>query len=395
MKGTAGALGFAAAVALLATIAPAAPGPGGAETTGGTVWERARHPESARRRELIAEAESYELRYQQLFSNRISLDRAEIGVLADTYLARAAELLEQAGALTTGDLFLRYRLAVVYTLREQHDKALGVLESIGRADPPAPLRASVFADLAVAYAHLGRVDDEITAYGEALQVQPLASERSRLIANRAEAYMLRGDYTSAVAGYRAALALLSNDYLMFGSGATTLWGLAVALDRADELDGGLDAIRLARVYDPQDKRINGPGWFYLPEYDRHWYEALGHWQVARRPDVVISVRTAAYARALESWARYIDAAARDDKWLRMARVRLLQCARERVDFLHRDEVRKRSAGGAEPEFARFMSGLRGKSDDDARRLLLVWIEHHPFEQPGVWGQSPHHEPGRP
>ncbi len=308
-------------------------------------------------------------------------------MLGDSYLGRAGELLEQAGAGSSSDLFLRYRLAEVYALRERHQKEIAVLEGIARADPPAPLRARIFADLAVAYAHVGRFEDEIKAYGEALRVQPLASERSRLIANRAEAYMLMGDSTTAVAGYRAALALLSNDYLMFGSGATTLWGLAVGLDRADELDASLDAVRLARVYDPQDKRINGAGWFYLPAYDSHWYEALGHWQVARKAEVVLSVRADAYGRALASWARYIEAAtaAADDKWVKVARVRVLQCARERDAFLHRQDVRTQGGtqgatrGGAtpDPEFVRLMAGLRGVPDEEARRLLLRFIAQHP------------------
>src|SRR4029079_8260597 len=92
--------------------------------------------------------------------------------------------------------------------------------------------------------------------------------------------------TAAVAGYRTALGLLSADHMMFGSGSTTLWGLAVALDRSGDLDSGLESVRVARSYDAQDKHLNGPGWFYLPAYDRHWYEALGHWQVARKGEAV-------------------------------------------------------------------------------------------------------------
>ena len=147
--------------------------------------------------------------------------------------------------------------------------------------------------------------------------------------------MLLGDITPAVEGYRAALALLTADHMMFGSGPTTLWGLAVALDRSGDLDSGLDAIRVARSYDAQDKQINGPGWFYLPDYDRHWYEALGHWQVARKSEVVTSVRVDAYARAVASWEEYVSSAARDDKWLPLARVRLKQCEKERAAFLRR------------------------------------------------------------
>jgi tetratricopeptide (TPR) repeat protein len=313
---------------LVAAIVLSASDPAGAE---GTVWSRARRPDAEHRREMIAEAQTHEIlaHHQLLARNR--LDRAG----AVSHLARAALLLEEAGAATSSDLFLRYRLASVYSLQDQPRKALLLLEGIGRADPPAPLRASVFADLAVAYAHLGRVDEEIKAYGEALKVQPIARERARLLANRAEAYMLLGDITAAVDGYRVALAILTADYMMFGSGPTTLWGLAVALDRSGDLDSGLDAIRVARSYDAQDKQINGPGWFYMPDYDRHWYEALGHWQVARKGEVVTSVRIDAYARAVASWEEYLSSAAPDDKWLPLARVRLKQCEKERAAFARR------------------------------------------------------------
>src|SRR5262249_6117362 len=163
-----------------------------------------------------------------------------------------AILFEEAGAATSPNLFVRYQLASVYSLEELPQKALLLLEGIAKENPPAPLRAIVFADLAVAYAHLGRVEEEIKAYGESLRVQPLAYERARLLANRAEATMLLGDITAAVDGYRAALSLLSADHMMFGTGPTTLWGLAVALDRSGDLDSSLDAIRLARTYDAQD-----------------------------------------------------------------------------------------------------------------------------------------------
>jgi tetratricopeptide (TPR) repeat protein len=324
MRGARSALGVLLAAALVA--------PGVA--AGGSVWSRARNADAERRRDLLAEAQSHELKAQVLVRSRSQLDRAEVTV----HLAQAAILLEEAGAATSPDLFLRYRLALVYTAAEEQKKAVPLLESIVRAEPPPSLRAMVHADLAVAYAHLGRVVEEIAAYGEALRFQPVAFERSRLLANRAEAYMLLGDITAAVEGYRAAIALLSADHMMFGTGPTTLWGLAVALDRSGDLESGLDAVRLARTYDPQDRLINGPGWFYVPDYDRHWYEALGHWQVARKTDALLSVRVDAYARASAAWDEYLAEAARDDHWLPLARLRAKQCEKERAAFLRRPGI---------------------------------------------------------
>jgi tetratricopeptide (TPR) repeat protein len=218
----------------------------------------------------------------------------------------------------------------------QFDKSVPLLESIVRADPPPPLRAAALADLGVAYAEVGRTEEEIAAYTEALRVQPIAHERARLLQNRAEAYMLLGDASAAITGYRAALGLLSADYMLSSSGSTTLWGLGVAQDRSGDLDSGLDSIRIARIYDPEDRGINDQNWSYVPPYDQHWYEALGHWQVARKPDVLTSVRVHAYARALSSWEEWVQSATRDapnDKWLPLGKVRLKQCEKERAAFL--------------------------------------------------------------
>src|SRR5262249_28660106 len=118
----AGAVVASLALALLAS-SPAAAG-------GGSISSPARRPEAERRRELAAEAQHHELKAQQTRLGRSLLDRAE----RPSELARAAILLEEAGAATSSDITLRYRLASVYALQDEPKKALVLLESIGRAD---------------------------------------------------------------------------------------------------------------------------------------------------------------------------------------------------------------------------------------------------------------------
>jgi tetratricopeptide (TPR) repeat protein len=316
---------LAAAFALLATH------PGDARADGGTIWARSRHPEAERRRELVLEAESLE-RKALLHAHRRG-PRDELLLNSDR--VRAVILLREAGAATSSDLSLRFRLASLHGQLKQWDKAVPLLESIVRANPPAPLRAAALADLGVAYSEVRRIEEAIAAYTEALRIQPIAHERARLLQNRAEGYMQLGDTSAAITGYRAGLALLSADYMLgSNAGSTMLWGLGVALDRTGDLDSGLDSIRIARIYDQEDRGLNSESWSYVPPYDQHWYEALGHWQVARKPDVLTSVRVHAYARALSSWDEWVqNAAAHDDKWLPLAKVRLKQCEKERAAFL--------------------------------------------------------------
>lgn len=308
-----------------------------------SIWSLARMPDEAARRALIAEAAEKQLEYHWLARTTASHTptKAEIATLIDLHIKPAIELLERADAGRSRDPFVRMQLAELLSLVGRHPEAVTVLESVARMSPPPALRARLWSSLAVDYAHVGRTLDEIDAYTKALETQPIPHERARLLANRAEGYMLLGDLTAAVDGYRAAIALMSLDTFK-RSGATTLWGLAVALDRSGDLDGGLDAVRVARSYDLMDKQIKGPGWFYVPEYDVHWYDALGFWSAARLSDVA-AVRVASYDQALASLRKYLASAPPDDKWLPLARARIKQCEKERAAFLKRakDVVVKR------------------------------------------------------
>ena len=192
---------------------------------------------------------------------------------------------------------------------------------------PAQALRQVYRHLAVSYGHLARRDAEIDAYVNALSLEPDPVWRSVLLTNRAEALMAIGQLTAAVDGYRAALSSLSQ--LEMRAGVTTLWGLAVALDRSGDLDEAMSSIRLARAYDPADTQIrNRDVWTFDPEHDEHWYTALGYWSAARYAELG-AARAEWYGRAVTSWEEYIAAAPTDDRYLELARVRLKQCQKER------------------------------------------------------------------
>ncbi|AKT44131.1 tetratricopeptide repeat protein [Chondromyces crocatus] len=291
-----------------------------------SVWARARDPQGEKQRETIRTAERLLLKSEQ----------EEGGLspqMAQLYLTQARLLYEMAGVKTSTDPFLRTRYAGILQELGDYEATTHELEAILRLSPPAPVRSEVYRDLAVCYARLDRHDEEIRAYGEALALEPHAGPRSLLLSNRAEAFMAIGDITQAVAGYRASLALLGTRE-MFSHGVTTLWGLSVGLDRSGDLESALENIRLARTYDPRDMRINGPGWFYVPSYDVHWYKALGHWQSARAAETG-AARVQFFGDAVASWQAYLDSAPTEDSWAPLARVRLAQCEREREDAIRR------------------------------------------------------------
>jgi hypothetical protein len=89
----------------------------------------------------------------------------------------------------------------------------------------------------------------------------------------------------------------------------------------------LQAITLARTYDPTDIRIRSSDWFFVPPYDDAWYAALGHWVTARRTDLE-SVRMDAYDKAIASWQEYLERAPETGHWVAIARARLHACEKE-------------------------------------------------------------------
>jgi tetratricopeptide (TPR) repeat protein len=307
-----------------------------------SVWSRARDPELARRHAAMKEVEGVLLRYDRSQEQQYPEQyRITLGTLT---LRDARKILEDAGALTSRDPMMRYRLAqVVYELRD-YPKATQIYASIARSPSlPAPFRASALLALGTCYAHVGQRDEEIKAYTEALAITALGTSRATILANRAEAYMGRGEITAAIQGYREALAALSSvhpiDSILYG--VTPLWGLGVALDRSGDLEGGIRSIRLAREYDPNDRLISRPDWFYSPPHDEAWYMALGFWTRARHATQG-AARAEAFARAIEAWERYIEKAPPGDAWVPLAKARLRACEKER------DADRKKSVKDPEP-----------------------------------------------
>ncbi|WP_437287868.1 tetratricopeptide repeat protein [Sorangium sp. So ce406] len=317
----------AAALLALALAATRAPGPAAAAPT---VWSRALDPAAYERAALIAQADGLLVRYDRLRRSPLLERVEEIGPL---WLREARTLYERAGAATSRDPSVRLRYADILEHLGDVQGAVATLEGLLRINPPAPSRADAWHALAVCYARLGRYTDEIEAYDEALALEPHAASRALLLANQAEAYMALGDITSAVEGYRAALATLGS-LDMFRYGVTTLWGLAVALDRSGDLEGAIEHIRLARTYDRSDQQINGAGWFYVPAHDDDWYAALGHWAAARSAELG-AARAEAYLQALAAWESYIARAPGNDHWLPLAKARRAQCEREREQTMKR------------------------------------------------------------
>jgi tetratricopeptide (TPR) repeat protein len=296
-----------------------------------SVWRLAAQPERT------ASLEAHE-RASALLNQAAALGRApaQNGRLVE----EAQRILERAGADESDDPYVRRLLARSHSWlfelsgdKAHLERAAAHYAFVAATDAPTTIRAEAYTSLAICYARLGLRSEEIAAYDGALALEPDPESHAVLLANRAEGEMARGRIVEAVRGYRAALRATAG-MQMLDTGVTTLWGMAVALDRAGDLPGALEHIGLARAYDPVDLRINGPNWFYVPEYDEAWYAALGHWQRARSADETLA-RLEAYRDSEGAWRSFLSLAAADDPWLPLASQRLSELERERRAFASR------------------------------------------------------------
>jgi tetratricopeptide (TPR) repeat protein len=364
LRGALTGLMFLAVLALPVSHARATPSP----------WTLARDPETYNVTRALRRAE------QSLIDARREPHPLDDPILpAEIHAARSLDALRVVGGETATNAWVRLGTARGLFALGRYEAAAGVLETVVRArELPESVRSDAWGDLAVAYARIDRVADEIDAYEEGIAREPHAASRAMMLANQAEAFMVADDLPRAISGYRAALGeLASIDAASLAP--TTLWSLAVALDRSGDLDSALEHVARARSYDPFDSALRGPGWFFVPPYDRHWYEALGQWLVARRGSSAPSVgpspsgvpgllvggaragdalerRRDAFERGIIAWRLYLAAAPADGPYVPLALARLAQMERER-EVVEAEATRHARATSPQPS----SSGARSKT----------------------------------
>ncbi len=246
-------------------------------------------------------------------SARLTRERlVKQSVAADNAIAR----LTLARADAPRDPAIVYALALATSLWERPDRGCAVrrrdadaraLWQALRDLDPGFESETVGAELALAHTRLGDVDAAIAAYAQLVQ-QTEHAPRKALLAhgNLAELLMLRGDLRAAVAHYERAAALAREaddpDAL-----ALAELGLACALDRLGEHAQALTVARAAVDRSGDSLRVlRSGGVFFVPAWEVHVYEALGH---EARADGTRAPLPAARARSTraEGLARALDA----------------------------------------------------------------------------------------
>lgn len=242
-------------------------------------------------------------------------------------LENAEVRLRRAAALAPDDAEILYALGRLLMAWEQpmpvwrcgvlrhDDEALAVLNELVR-EHPAFMADTVAFDRALVLTRLRRFPEAATAYENAIALGLDGGATPIILANMAEVTMLSGDLETAVTHFEHALREASGgrDYLL------TMWGLAVALDRLGEHDSALTHVKKAIAAEGGAMRVlRSDGVFFEPDYERFYYEALGH-EVMAHENPANRVRELGQAAA--GFAAFIAASGDKGAFTQSARARL-------------------------------------------------------------------------
>jgi tetratricopeptide (TPR) repeat protein len=296
-----------------------------------SMWDRAEHPGLGARYRLHIEA-------QERFAEAAEYSREARGRakgLSTLFYERARAELEQGGAATSPDLRLRFDLAEALYRLERWSDVLALLKPALATAPRSVSTAEAWYQYALAAAKLDRSKDEIYGYDQYLAAAPESVAVPSVLSNRAEAYMREGVLVEAVAGYREVIDSIERDPLYSQQTESLVlahWGLTVALDRSGSRSESEQEAWKAAQMDPTEGIIGDTdGVFFVPEYERYWYLALGRAARAKHetdPEIVFRYT----GSVVKAWTNYIAEASRaspPDRWLPLARSHLARAERDR------------------------------------------------------------------
>jgi tetratricopeptide (TPR) repeat protein len=279
-------------------------------------------------------------------------------------LESARSLLEEADAAHSPDVRLRFDIGIVYeeiaTLEGRSDlnpKVIAILSPALDAFPDHPGATEALDSLVYAYAKLDRPREELSTWRQ--YIPRLLDARARVgpLMNMGEAQMRLGQLDDALATLHEGLGLcetLPNSSGVNATYALTLWDIAVALDRSGDAHAAAQtaakargwswseavssgAIQLARTVTGWDVIQDDDDVFFVPEWEREWYLALGD---SASADAAADPRDAAHfwSDAEHHWDQYVTRSAATgnaDRWLPIARARLEHARRARSEAQRR------------------------------------------------------------
>lgn len=289
------ALTVAVSVALFPAVADAA-GPAGGKHGSGSFWKRFTRPKGSREMKVLRQAIVY---LQKARRARRALDKLRFLHKAVNHLGRA--LGKGRG---TAAMWYWYGYALYHAkMYARSRRALVISRTL---DPKFYMAADIAFKLGVIYTYELKFAKAFVEYKIGIQKTTKQDEKATLLSNAAECLMGMGKLQQAIQYYRRSLQVrLYNNY-----GA--LWGLSVALDRDEQVSNAMRTARAALLRDPRLRTLVGPGVFFVPKGEHHYYlamayeakrnhgAALTHWMryIKARPSSAWAVRAAAHIKKL-------------------------------------------------------------------------------------------------
>ena len=246
-----------------------------AETPRSPFWRSLTEPNQRRAEQLVRQgrAQLYPaLGLGLLFGLEASAHRR---VAIENAIAR----FERAVELAPDHLEARLLLGKALAMRDgpQREAATGsdarasvVLEQL-RARAPLYEAEEVALTLGNVRMRAGEFERAADEYGRALAMSTDDADQAMLLGNLAEATMMGGDLSRAIALYERAVRIGQDEGRVLA-----LWGSAVALDRTGEHAEALQrATRALREDRAPFAVLRQSGVFFVPPYESYYYEALG------------------------------------------------------------------------------------------------------------------------
>jgi tetratricopeptide (TPR) repeat protein len=266
-----------------------------------TLWQRAQEPGAALRYKARVRAE-------QLFDQG-SETGADAQLLRDLSLGGAALLQLSGGARRDPWQAVLLGRILLDAAPAQEREALALLEgSVHRLPDSDFKRASLF-DAGLGAMLSGDLEQADRDFTEALSLAWSPDYRASIHRNRGKVRMLAGRLREAVSDFRAAVQLARGVEVM----ALAHFGLGVALERSGDFPQGLQqiargvALRLPVPPYPSESVLDLPSLRWFPEYDVHYFRALGAMSEAAEAPTSEVARDR-YELAIESWEQYLPAA---------------------------------------------------------------------------------------
>jgi len=290
------------ALFLLCAMLPALP----AAAEDPDYWDSVRSPELPRYRlELRA---GLQLLDDTDLDEELDPDRRDV-------LRRAAVIhFERAVAIAPDRVDAHYFLgSVLYALADDAG-AVASFQRVRALSSDSPFEADIAFKLGVSHTRQQRFAEAVVEYDRALafaldERRPGSlSLRSVTLSNRAEVLMGLARLEEAVTSYR--MAFDADD-----RNAGALWGLAVALDRDEQVGPAREAALRAAQTDPERTGITGPDVFFVPAHEKHYYLGLA-FEAAGDTDA-----------ALAEWQAFLLVAGSDGRWSAEARRHVLDLER--------------------------------------------------------------------